>query len=699
MIEKEAKLRIQKLRKAIEKYRYDYHVLNREDIPIEALDTLKKELFDLERQFPDLITDDSPTQRVSGKPLEKFKKVRHNTLMLSFNDAFSEKDMRDWEERIKKLLPDTARQEYYSELKIDGLAISLLYENGFFVRGATRGDGLTGEDVTQNLKTVEAIPLKLLPAEEIIKNLNREKLYRVVPYFKNGNPKLLEVRGEVFMHKADFIKLNKVQEKAGKSLYANPRNVAAGSVRQLDPSITASRNLDSFAYSLVTDLGQMTHEQEHIILKCMGFKTNPNNKLQKNLRGVFDFRDYWAERREKLPYEIDGIVVIVDKNEYSQKLGIAGKAPRGAIAYKFSPRQATTIIEDVKAQVGRTGKLTPVAFLKPVEVGGVTVSRASVHNYDEIKRLGLKIGDTVIVSRAGDVIPQITQVIVKLRSGKEKDIHIPKKCPICGFLVLKRDGGVDYYCSNKNCFALSRERLYHFVSRSAFDMMGLGPKILDKFFEENFVRDPADLFTLKKGDIETLEHFGEKSAENIIRTIEEHKKVTLPRFLYALGILHVGEETANDVAKFLSVKFKNLKEGLRNPKNLTVIKNITFEEWQSIPNIGPKVAQSLYRWFNNKGNQEFLLRLDKAGITFERERIVKNARLKGLTFVFTGTIGLSREEAKQKVRELGGDVSEIVSKDTSYVVVGKEPGLKYDKAKKLGVKIIDEKEFLRIIRK
>lgn len=706
MTKEEAQKRILKLREAINHYRYAYHVLNKSLISEAALDALKKELFDLEQQFPALITPDSPTQRVAGKPLEKFKKVRHETPMLSFNDAFSRQDIEDWLERVENYLGKKIQPaEFYGELKIDGLAIELVYENGFLAQGSTRGDGIIGEDVTENLKTIEAIPLKLLDSREAAENLKKLGLN---PKSYILAPKQLIVRGEVFLNKKEFAAINREQEKRGLKIYANPRNVAAGSVRQLNPKITASRKLDSYEYDLVTALGQKTHEEEHFLLRALGFKTNPWNKLLKNKEEIFEFRDYWEKHRENLPYEIDGVVLILNDNKIFEEAGVIGKAPRAAIAYKFSPREATTIVEDIKVQVGRTGVLTPVAVMKPAEVGGVTITHATLHNAAEIERLGLKIGDTVIVSRAGDVIPQITKVLKELRTGKEKPFHMPGYCPVDGSKVI-RDGAL-YRCSNKNCGARHKESLYHFVSRGAFDIRGLGPKIIDRFLDEGLISDAADIFTLKQGDIAALERFGEKSAENIVSEIETKKKIILPRFIYSLGILHVGEETAQLLAKQVTAKIKD-KNALQQRGLITgevkikikelleIFRNFSPEELQEIPDIGPAVSRSIYDWFREPRNKKFLEKLDEVGVEVvspKSEAI--SQKLGGKTFVLTGRLeSMSRAEAKEKIRELGGDVSETVSKKTSYVVAGFEPGAKYEKAKKLGVKILSEKEFLEIL--
>jgi DNA ligase (NAD+) len=706
MTHAEARSRVAQLKKLIATYRSSRLTFNKELISPEAEDALKKELFDLEMQFPDLVTADSPTQRIGGAPLKEFVKVRHGERMTSFNDAFSEEDMMAWFKRLEDYLGEkvigggagaaTGRDgkkiapAFYCELKIDGLAVELEYEDGFFVRGSTRGDGLIGEDITQNLRTIEAIPLQL-----------------VIPR-KRELPKRLVVRGEIFLTKKEFARINKEQAASGGKSYANPRNVAAGSVRQLDPRITASRRLDSFEYDIVTDLGQTTHEEEHVILAEFGFKINPNNASAKSLQDVFAFRDYWADpkHRDKLDYEIDGVVVIANDNQIFARAGIIGKAPRAAMAYKFSPREATTIVEDIKVQVGRTGALTPVAIMRPVNVGGVTITHASLHNSDEIERLGLKIGDTVIVSRAGDVIPQITKVLQELRTGKENAFKMPTRCPVDGSPVV-REGAISR-CSSKQCAAQHRESLYHFVSRGAFNIDGMGPKIIDKFLDEGLISDAADIFTLREGDIAALERFGKKSAENIVREITEKKKVTLPRFLYSLGILHVGEETALALARAEGLGLAraggtNVAAGKLKIKNiLKIFEKTSLEQLQEISDIGPKVAQSIFDWFRDRKNIELLERLEAGGVEIEVAAMTntgpRNPKIAGKTFVLTGgLVSMGREEAKEKIRAQGGEMSESVSKKTDYLVAGADPGSKYDKAKKLGVQILDEKEFLELL--
>ena len=682
MTKKEAKQRIEKLRELINRHRYLYHVLDRQEISDSALDSLKKELFDLEKNFPEFITSDSPTQRVGGKPLAKFVKIRHSSPMLSLNDAFSKEDMEDWFARISKLLDKSkaSQIDFYCELKIDGLAIELIYENGIFKTGSTRGDGITGEDVTQNLKTIESIPLKIGGASGGYKNTG-----------------IFIARGEVFIPKKEFYKINKEQERKNLPIFANPRNLAAGSIRQLDPKITALRRLNFFAYEIIAGKDSKTHEQKHEILKFLGFRTNSYNRYCRTLKEVFDFREECQKMRGKLPYEIDGIVAIINSNEIFDGLGTVGKTPRGAIAYKFPVKQATSVVEDIKVQIGRTGVLTPVAYLRPVEVSGVIISRATLHNDDEIKRLGLKIGDTVIVGRAGDVIPDVIKVLPELRTGEEKEFKMPKTCPVCASKIEKPEGETLYRCSNPYCFAQQKKYFYHFVSRGAFDIRGLGPKIIDKLMAESLVSDPADLFKLKEGDIAPLERFAEKSAKNLIGAIQKNKEIALPRFIYALGIRNAGEETSFDLAEIFSAQNKSLSGW----EIVNKIKSAGPEELQKIKDIGPVVARSIEKWFSRKINADFLKKLQEAGIKIIISKIQKseNRKLSGLVFVFTGELlSLSREEAKRKVRELGGQVSESVSKNTDFVVVGEKPGSKLSKAGKLGIKNISEREFLKLIK-
>jgi DNA ligase (NAD+) len=689
MNREEAKKRIEKLKAEIDHHRYLYHVLDRQEISDAALDSLKHELYRLEQEFPEFITSDSPTQRVGGEPLPEFKKWQHGTPMLSIEDVFSEEELVDWKNRIQKLVP-SEEFDYYAEIKMDGLAMSLVYEKGFLKVGATRGDGKTGEDVTHNLRTIEAIPLQLrVPEEkeinEFIKKFGKEGLDE--KKFRQSLKKLperVEARGEAFMTKKVFDGLNKAQEKAGLPVFANPRNAAAGSIRQLDPKITATRKLDFFGYALLTDFGQTTHEQTHEILRLLGIKVNPLNRRCKNLDEVLVYHEEIGKKRPHLPYWTDGVVVNINKIRTLEKLGVVGKTPRGMIAFKFPPEQATTIVREVVWQVGRTGAVTPVAVMDPVFIAGTTVTHSTLHNLDEIERLGLKIGDTVIIEKAGDVIPKVVKVLPNLRTGKEKKINPPEKCPRCETKLVHKDGEVAIYCPNKKCFARSMRQIRYFVSKKAFNMEGLGKKIVERFLDEGLIRDAADLFELEAGDILPLERFAEKSSANLIEAINNSKKIPLARFIFSLGIRHVGEETAVDLANYFG--------------SLEKLRNANLEALQAVPNVGGVMAESIIEWFHDKGNEDFLERLLK------NVSIIKPAAVKktwqGLKFVLTGSLeSLTRDQAKEKIRMLGGDVISSVSKETDYVVAGSDPGSKYDNAQKLGVKIIDEKEFLVMLEK
>jgi DNA ligase (NAD+) len=677
MISHDIRIHAKKLRQLINTYRYQYHVENRLEISEEALDSLKHELFLLEQKYPELITPDSPTQRVEGKASSKFKKITHQERMLSLEDAFSEDDMRAWEGRIEKF---SGRRDfhYFAELKFDGLALSLVYQGGMLSVGATRGDGTVGEDITKNIKTIESIPLQL----ELLGKSPYAFSKKILTFPE------IEIRGEALISKKGLLRINKEQEKKGGKPYANSRNLAAGSLRQLDPRMVAERRLEFVAYDIVLSkrdreaLGVTTHAQEHQMLKDLGFKTDPYAGVCKNLAEVFNFHQHSIEKREDFPYEIDGVVVQVGESDIFERLGVIGKTPRGAVAYKFAPLEAVTRIEDIVIQVGRTGTLTPVAHLTPVNVGGVTISRATLHNEDEIKRLGVKIGDSVIVGRAGDVIPDVRKVLVELRTGKEKAFRMPAKCPVCGAKIEKDEGGVIARCPDASCPSRARERMYYFAGKNAFDIDGLGPKIIDVLLDEGLIQDAPDLFDLTEGDIAVLDRFGEKSASNLIAAIKKSKHITLPRFLVALSILHVGEETAIDLAEHFGT--------------FDAIASASYDDIVTIKNIGEVVAQSIVNYFKNSYNKRFIERLMKAGIEIGRVQKKKPGKFTGLSFVFTGELeSMSRDEAKALVRELGGDPSETVSRKTSFVVAGASPGSKYAKAQKLGVMVLTEQEFLK----
>lgn len=657
--------RIKKLRSEIARLREAYHTENNPEVTDAVYDSLTKELKILLAEFPEFNDLNAPENRVGGKPLDKFEKVKHKIRMLSLNDAFSYEELYDWEKRMQKLVPNQ-KLNYFCEVKFDGLAVSLIYENGKFVRGATRGDGFVGEDITENLKMINSIPLVVNPS------------------------KTFEVRGEVLMRKDIFKKLNKKQESEGKPAFANTRNVAAGSLRQLDPQLVKERNLDFFAYDLNLDAGLLgRHSDKHEMLRDLGFNVEKKEAKCDNLEEVISFIKKFEKVRKDFPYGTDGIVVSVDSLETQEILGVVGKAPRYMAAFKYPAEKATTIVKNIQVNVGRTGVLTPLAFFEPTSVAGSTVSKATLHNMDQIERLGLKIGDTVVIEKAGDVIPKVVEVLARMRTGKEKKFNMPEVCPECEGKIEKKGGGSDvsvaYFCVNPKCMAKNERYLEHFVS--VFEIYELGPKILRRFKDEGLITDGADIFTLKKEDIAPLERFGEKSAENIIKEIENKKKISFSKFLWALGILHVGEETARDLA----FHFGTLD------KLISVVKE-NIEEVDSIENIGPAVSKSLIEYFKDKNNLHFIEKLLKNGVIIEKVEKKKNGKFTGMTFVLTGTLSsMSRELAKEKILNLGGKVSGSVSKNTSYVLAGEEAGSKLKDAQKLGVNIINEKEFLDMI--
>ena len=664
-----AKERIVKLRQKIAELQEEYHVYDNPSVSDEVHDSLLRELRDLEKKHPELISSiQSPTERIGGKPLDSFKKVKHQTRMTSLNDVFSYDEVRDWQNRISKLAGNDL--SYFCELKLDGLSASLIYEKGNLVRGATRGDGLIGEDVSQNVRMIYDIPLKL----------------------KGPVPDFLEIRGEVVMSKKALEDLNKKQEKLGKNTFANTRNAAAGSLRQLDPNIVKERNLNFFAWDLILreedekKLNIYNHSEKHNYLKKIGFKTSPREKKIKKIDEVFVFLEEVEKIRQKLPVGTDGLVISIDDLGIRDSLGIVGKAPRHSVAYKYQAERATTILKDIKVNVGRTGVLTPVAYFNETLVAGSIVSKATLHNMDQIKRLGLKIGDTIVIQKAGDVIPEVVEVIKDMRNGKERDFKMPDFCPVCGSKIEQKissnkDKSVAYFCLNKKCEARNTRNLYHFVD--VFEIYEIGPKIIDRLKDEGLISDASDLFILEKSDLAGLERFGQKSALNIINSINEHKKVPLWRFIYALGILQVGEQTARDLADYFNTIDK--------------IKKATIEEIGSVPNIGPVVSLNIFNYFKDEHNLEFIDKLFKNGVSIEKEKNISQ-KLAGKVFVLTGTLpNLGREEAKKMIIERGGKVSSSVSTKTDYLLAGKEPGQKYKEAQKLKIKIIDEQEFQELL--
>ncbi len=657
--------RIEELRRLIHYHDYRYYVLNQPEISDAEYDRLFRELRALEEKYPELITPDSPTQRVGGKVAEGFASVEHKVAMLSLDNAYSAEDLREFEQRIRRLLPGEAI-EYVTEPKIDGLGVALLYEKGVLVRGATRGDGRVGEDVTNNLKTIRTIPLVLRGG---LKGL-----------------KVLEVRGEVYMGRKAFERLNRQLEEAGEPTFANPRNAAAGSVRQKDSSITARRPLDIFIYqvSYAEPFPFRTHWESLLELKEGGFKVNPLARLCRDMEAVIQSCRELEVKRETLDYDADGVVVKVNDLDQQRRLGATTHHPRWAIAYKFPARQAITKVLSIEVQVGKTGALTPVAHLQPVEVGGVTVSRASLHNEDEVLRKDVRIGDWVVVERAGDVIPQVVQVILERRSPDVKKFVMPRTCPACGAAAFRPEGEAVTRCTNASCPAQLKERLLHFGSRRAMDIEHLGEAIVEQLVEKGLVRDLADLYHLDVETLAGLERMAEKSAQNLYQAIQGSKGKGFSRLLYALGIRYIGEKAA----RVLAQHYRSMDRLLKADE----------AEIAGIYGIGPTIASSLRQWLTQKENLRLLDRLREVGVKMEEEEGLGERILAGKTFVFTGALeGFTRDEAQELVMRLGGRVTSSVSKKTDYLVVGKDPGSKYDEAKRLGVKILDEEGFKKLV--
>jgi DNA ligase (NAD+) len=675
---------IDSLRDEIRRHEYRYYVLDDPQISDADFDRLMNELKKLEAAHPELITPDSPTQRVGGKPREGFVKVAHSAPMLSLDNAYSEEELRDWERRIHEL---SGRKdiEYVCELKLDGMSLALRYEDGKLVRGITRGDGSTGEDVTSNVRTVRSVPL----------SISRDQLK------KAGIPLDFEVRGEMLMPIASFKKMNEERAKQELSQFANPRNATAGTVRQLEPSITAQRRLDYFAYMLLAKTGEgarrstnsgdggagaptraitvfPNHWQALNALDNAGFKVNPRRVLATNFEEILQFIKRWQEKRETLPYEIDGVVIKINSTALQRELGFTGKAPRWAIAYKYAARGGITQIENIHVQVGRTGKLTPVAELKPVPIGGTTVSRATLHNMDEIERLGVKIGDWVEVERGGDVIPKVTRVVDdKDHPRGNKSFHMPDKCPVCGGHVVRAEGEADHRCVNQKCPAKLRETILHFASRGVMNIDGMGDALVTQLTERGVVKDVADIYKLTKTQLLSLERMGEKSADNILREIENSKKLPLERVIYGLGIRFVGERTA----QFLAEHFGDI----------SALEKTGEEELQQVEEVGPRIAKSIVEFFAEPRNRELVEELRSAGLTLKGKKKERGTKLAGKTFVLTGTLlNYTRDEAKKLIEDAGGKVVGSVSKKTDYVIAGADAGSKLDKAKELGVAVLDE---------
>lgn len=666
---KKIKEQIEKLRDEIHYHDWLYYIENKPKISDQEYDALYKKLQKLEARHPELITSDSPTQRVAGAPIEGFAVVEHKVQMLSMDNTYSHEELRDFDERVRKNL-GSEKYDYVVELKIDGVSVSLTYENGIFICGVTRGDGFKGDCVSVNLKTIKSIPLKLHPP-------------------KDGKiPKFMEVRGEVYMKLKNLEKINKEKEKTGEELFANPRNAAAGSLKLLDPRIVAKRGLDIFAHGIGYFEGAPFKSQFELLegLKELGLKVNPNYKRCTDIDEVLKYCDQWQEKRKNLDYDIDGMVVKVNSFAQQKKLGATTKAPRWMIAYKFPAEQVQTKLEDIKVQVGRTGTLTPVAILKPVFVAGTTVSRATLHNEDEIRRKDIMIGDTVILEKAGEIIPQVVEVVKSKRTGKERKFVMPTKCPVCKSPTKRVRGEVAVRCENVFCPAQVKERLIHFTSRSAMDIEGLGEAMVEQLVDNKLVHDYGDVYYLKIDKVRSLERMGDKSTQNLIDAIQKSKNNPLARLIYAFGIRHVGVHAAD----ILTRTFSSIDE----------LSKQSVEDLTKIHEVGPIMAQSIYEFFQNPTTKKVLEKLKKGGVKFgEKRRAPVSAKFAGKTFVFTGKLkGYTRTEAEELVRNLGGAASSSVSKKTDFVVVGENPASKYDKAKALGVKIIDEKGFDKMVK-
>jgi DNA ligase (NAD+) len=653
--------KIESLRDKIRHHESLYYVLDSPEISDAEFDKLMQQLKQVESDYPDLVTPDSPTQRVGGKPREGFVKVPHSSPMLSLDNTYNEEELRDWERRVHEL-SGRSDVDYVCELKLDGMSLALVYEDGKLVRGVTRGDGSVGEDVTLNIRTVRSIPL-VIPSEKL-------KKARI--------PADFEVRGELLMPTASFKKINDERERDGLPTFANPRNFTAGTVRQLDSNITAQRRLDYFPYMLLRN-GRTYFDRHWKTLSALdaaGFKVNQNRKLVSSMDEVWEFIQQWEAKRDSLPYEIDGIVIKVDRTSLQDELGFTGKAPRWAIAYKYAARGGSTKLENVRWQVGRTGKLTPVAQLVPVSIGGTTVRNATLHNMDEIQRLGVKIGDWVRVERGGDVIPKVVEVDKDHPRGKD-DIDVPDKCPVCGTRVMRTEGEVDYRCVNANCPAKLLGTILHFASRGVMNIDGMGDALVTQLTERSLVKNVADIYKLTKENLLSLERMGEKSAQNILDEIEGSKKLPLERVIYGLGIRFVGERTA----QFLAEHFGSME----------ALQQARVEELQNVDEVGPRIAESIAEFFSIPANRKLVERLREAKLTLTGEKKQRGTKLTGKTFVLTGTLPrFTRDEAKKMIEDAGGKVTGSVSKKTDYVVAGSDAGSKLDKARELGVAVIDE---------
>ncbi|MFC5713955.1 NAD-dependent DNA ligase LigA [Thalassorhabdus alkalitolerans] len=663
MDEKQIEERVKKLRELLDKYGNHYYVLDQPLVSDAEYDQLMQELLKLEEENPDLITNDSPTVRVGGEPLSHFEKVQHEIPMLSLANAFNEQELRDFDRRVRQGIGESPA--YICELKIDGLAVSLTYENGVFVRGATRGDGTTGEDITSNLRTVKSIPLRIKQDADI------------------------EVRGEVFMPKQSFEALNAAKEENGEVLFANPRNAAAGSLRQLDPKVAAKRNLDIFLYSIGNDkgIGLASHYEALSFMKEAGFKVNPETEFCESIDEVIEYVNGWLDRRDDLSYEIDGIVIKVDSIKQQQELGFTAKSPRWAIAYKFPAEEVVTTLEGITLTVGRTGVVTPNAHLAPVRVAGTTVQRATLHNEDLIRDKDLKIGDQVVIKKAGDIIPKVVRVLTELRTGEERDFSMPEECPACESELVRLEEEVALRCLNPKCPAQIREGLIHFVSRNAMNIDGLGEKVISQLFAHELVTDVADLYKLEREELLKLERMGEKSVENLLNAIENSKTNSLEKLLFGLGIRFVGSKAA----KTLAQEFETMEN----------LQKATYEDLFAVYEIGDKMADSIVSFFDQPEVDELLTELKSLGVnmTYTGPKADKESQadsvFNGKTVVLTGKLSLlTRNEAKEKIEALGGKVTGSVSKSTDLLVTGEDAGSKLEKAKKLEVEVWDENRFI-----
>jgi len=667
MVTEAVKKRVEKLRETIEYHNHRYYVLDDPEISDAEYDRLMRELENLEEKYLELRSSNSPTQRVGAPPLEAFKMFRHTVPMLSLANAFEEPEVRDFDKRLKKFLGSSSDIVYVAEPKLDGLAVELVYEKGQFIVGSTRGDGVNGEDITQNLRTLKTIPLRLFRKEALV-------------------PERLEVRGEVIMQIHRFEALNKKREETGEPIFANPRNAAAGSVRQLDSKITAGRPLEIYCYGLGDVRGWTFKTQSEILqtLPTWGLRTNPLIRRCPNIDAVLEYYHEMNEKRESLPYEIDGIVLKVDRLDLQARLGEISRSPRWALAFKFQPKQETTKIVDILVQVGRTGALTPVAVMEPVQVGGVEVSRATLHNQDEIDKKDVRIGDTVVIQRAGDVIPEVLEVVKAKRTGKEKKFTMPSQCPVCGSEVIREEA--IYRCIGLDCPAQLKGRIRHFSSKRAMDIEGLGAKLIDQLVDKGLVKDVADIYYVKKEVLMALERMADKSAQNIIDAIEASKEKPLSKFLYALGIRHVGEH----ISDVLAHRFPHLDDFF----------HLSEEELMEAEEVGPEVAASVMQFFGDRKNRESVERLKKAGVQVIEPKAKEKGKFADKVFVFTGTLQTyGRDEARDVVESLGGKTASSVSKKVDFVVVGEDPGSKFEKAKQLGIRILTEEAFRKMVGK